>query len=82
MRQTMLLTMLEQPSATDRLKAVTYTDELDEVDDKVIDALLQTLNNDPNVNVRLVTVEALHKLASHPKVRQGLIQSITRRNLP
>jgi predicted anti-sigma-YlaC factor YlaD len=82
MRQTMLLTMLEQPSATDRLKAVTYTDELDEVDDKVIDALLQTLNNDPNVNVRLVTVEALHKLAGHPKVRQGLIQSITRQESP
>jgi hypothetical protein len=82
MREAMLLTMLEQPSATDRLKAVTYTDELDQVDDKVINALLQTLNNDPNVNVRLVTVEALHKLADHPKVREGLIQSITRQESP
>jgi predicted anti-sigma-YlaC factor YlaD len=82
MREAMLLTMLEQPSATDRLKAVTYTDELEQVDDKVIDALLQTLNNDPNVNVRLVTVEALHKLADHPKVRQGLIQSITQQDSP
>jgi hypothetical protein len=82
MREAMLLTMLEQPSATDRLKAVTYTDELDQVDDKVIKALLQTLNNDPNVNVRLVTVEALFKLADHPSVREGLIQSITRQESP
>jgi hypothetical protein len=82
MREAMLLTMLEQPSATDRLKAVTYTDELEQVNDKVIDALLQTLNNDPNVNVRLVTVEALHKLAHHPKVRQGLILSISQQDSP
>jgi hypothetical protein len=82
MRETMLLTMLEQPSATDRLKAVNYTDELDQVDDKVIKALLQTLNNDPNVNVRLVTVEALFKLADHPRVREGLIQSITGQESP
>lgn len=82
MRETMLLTMLQQPAATDRLKAVTYTDELAQVDDKVISALLQTLNNDPNVNVRLVTVEALYKLADHPRVREGLIQSITQQESP
>ncbi|MDO1447131.1 HEAT repeat domain-containing protein [Rhodocytophaga aerolata] len=82
MREAMLLTMLQQPAATDRLKAVTYTNELDQVDDKVINALLQTLNNDPNVNVRLVTVEALHKLANHPEVREGLIQSITQQDSP
>jgi predicted anti-sigma-YlaC factor YlaD len=82
LREAMLLTMLEQPSATDRLKAVNYTDELDQVDDKVIKALLQTLNNDPNVNVRLMTVEALHKLAVKPRVREGLIQSITRQESP
>jgi HEAT repeats/Putative zinc-finger len=82
MREAMLLTMLQQPAATDRLKAVTYTDELEQVDDKVINALLQTLNNDPNVNVRLVTVEALYKLANHPQVREGLIQSITQQDSP
>jgi hypothetical protein len=82
MRETMLLTMLQQPAATDRLKAVTYTDELEQVDEKVIHALLQTLNNDPNVNVRLVTVEALHKLANYPQVREGLIQSITQQDSP
>ena len=82
MRETMLLSMLEKPAATDRLKAVNYTQNLDRVDEKVIGALLQTLNNDPNVNVRLVTVEALHQLADHPKVREGLIASITQQDSP
>jgi HEAT repeat protein len=52
------------------------------VDEKVIQALLQTLNNDPNINVRLVTVETLRQFADEPQVREGLIQSITRQESP
>lgn len=82
MRQLMLLTLLENPSATERLKAVGYTKEIKRADEKVLDALLSTLNNDPNVNVRLVTLEALYELANDPKVREGLVQSITRQESP
>ncbi|QHT72006.1 HEAT repeat domain-containing protein [Rhodocytophaga rosea] len=82
MRETMLLTMLEKPAATERLKAVNYTQNLDKVDEKVIQALLQTLNNDPNVNVRLVTVETLSQLASYASVREGLIQAIPQQESP
>lgn len=78
MRETMLLSMLQKPAASDRLRAVNNTQDLEQVDQKVILALLETLNNDPNVNVRLVTVETLRQLASYPSVREGLIQSITR----
>jgi hypothetical protein len=82
MRQLMLLSLLENPSATERLKAVSYTNEINQVDDQVAEALLTTLNNDPNVNVRLVTLEALAKLAKDPKVREGLVQSITQQDSP
>jgi uncharacterized protein YneF (UPF0154 family) len=82
MRETMVLTMLEKPAATERLKAVNYTQNLEKVDEKVIQALLQTLNNDPNVNVRLVTIETLRQLAANPSVREGLIQSIPRQESP
>jgi hypothetical protein len=77
-RETILLNMLDKPGATDRLKAVNATQNLETVDEKVIQALLQTLNTDPNVNVRLVTVETLRQFADYPQVREGLIQSITR----
>jgi hypothetical protein len=82
MRETMLLSMLDKPAATDRLKAVSATQNMETVDEKVIQALLQTLNNDPNINVRLVTVETLRQFADEPQVREGLIQSITRQESP
>ncbi|MBD2751595.1 zf-HC2 domain-containing protein [Spirosoma validum] len=82
MRQMMMLSLLENPAASERLRAVSYTEEINQVDDKVVDALLTTLNNDANVNVRLVTLEALAKLADNPTVREGLVQSITRQESP
>lgn len=82
MKQIMMLSMLENPMATERLKAVSYTEELNAVDDQVIEALLTTLNFDQNENVRLVTLEALIKLADNPKVREGLVQSLLTQESP
>lgn len=82
MRQMMMLSLIENPSASERLKAVSYTKEITEVDDKVLQALFTTLNNDPNVNVRLVTLEALAELAHDPKVRQGLVLSLSKQESP
>ena len=82
MRQMMMLSLLENPSATERLRAVSYTDDIHEADEKVVMALLTTLDNDANVNVRLVTLEALIKLANNPRVREGLVQSIAHQDSP
>lgn len=82
MKQLMMLSMLENPIATERLKAVSYTQELNNVDDQVVDALLTTLNFDQNENVRLVTLEALIQLADNPKVREGLVQSLLKQESP
>jgi HEAT repeats/Putative zinc-finger len=81
-KQTIMLTMLDNPLASERMKAVNYTSDLKEVDKRVIDALLATLNNDPNVNVRLSTLEALAALGDHPEVRAGLIKSISTQDSP
>jgi hypothetical protein len=78
MKEVMMLTLINQSSVTQRLKAVNLTSDFKTVDEKVIQALLKTLNNDPNENVRLATVEALREFADQPTVREGLIQSITR----
>jgi HEAT repeats len=82
MKQMMMLTMLEDPTATERMKAVSYTQDLKTVDDQVIEALLTTLNSDPNENVRLVTLEALVELGHHPKVREGLVHSLMKQESP
>ena len=82
MRAMMMLSLLENPSATERLRAVSYTKDITDVDGRVIDALLTTLNNDSNVNVRLVTLEALAELADDARVREGLVHSLTRQESP
>jgi hypothetical protein len=81
-RRDMVLTLISQSSATDRLKAVGYTSDLQQVDERVIKALLFTLNHDENVNVRLVTVEALFRFADDPAVREGLVRSIAQQESP
>jgi hypothetical protein len=82
MKQMMMLSLLENPSASQRIQAVGYTDEIGTGNKKVIEALLTTLNEDPNVNVRLMTLEALAKLAKDPVVREGLVQSISMQDSP
>lgn len=82
MREMMLLSLLENPSASERIRAVSYTSEISTVNAKVIDALMATLNNDPNVNVRLLTLEALTQYIGNAAVREGLIQSIVRQQSP
>ena len=82
MRQLMMLSLVENPSASKRLQAVSYTEDISSVNDEVIEALLTTLNEDPNVNVRLATLEALVKFAALPRVREGLVQSIVQQESP
>ncbi|MBD2721531.1 HEAT repeat domain-containing protein [Hymenobacter armeniacus] len=82
MKQVMLLSLIQNPSATERLRAVGYTKQLDEPTAKVVNALLSTLNTDPNVNVRLATLEALAPLAEDPQVREGLVHALARQDSP
>jgi hypothetical protein len=82
MKEMMMLSLLENPSASERIRGVSYTNEIKSANKEVVEALLSTLNNDPNVNVRLVTLEALTQYANDAAVRQGLVQSIIRQDSP
>jgi len=82
MKQLMMLALLQDPSASQRIRAVSYTEDMSSVNRKVIDALFSTLNEDPNVNVRLATLEALVTLADEPMVREGLVRSINLQESP
>ena len=82
MREVMMISLLDNSSPTERLKAVNISSEIRSVDDRVVNALLKTLNNDTNVNVRVAAVEALTTHASNPAVRAGLINSIANQQSP
>ncbi len=81
LKEMMMLSLLEKESATDRLKAVSLTEEMD-ASSKVTSALLQTLNNDTNVNVRLAALEALQPYVKDNHVREELIRSIGKQDSP
>lgn len=81
-RGELVLTLLEQPSANKRLQGINEANKFKKANDKVIKALLQTLNNDPNVNVRLAAIEALTNYLDNPIVREGLVQSIVKQESP
>ncbi|WP_299532381.1 HEAT repeat domain-containing protein [Ulvibacterium sp.] len=81
-REQLVLTLLEQPSANKRLQGINEVTKIKEVDETVISALLQTLNSDPNVNVRLAAIESLTNYLDNPTVREGLVQSIVKQDSP
>lgn len=82
MRQMMMLSLLQNPSASERMRAASYASESKTINPDILSALLTTLNNDPNVNVRLTTLDALTQYARNAAVREGLIQSILQQDSP
>ena len=82
MREMMMKSLLQNPSASERIRGVGYASEITRVNVGVIEALLTTLNNDQNVNVRLMTLEALTHYAADPAVREGLVASILQQESP
>lgn len=82
MREVMMLSLLDNESVTERLKAVNISTDMQAAGNKIAGALLKTLQNDPNVNVRLAAIEALVRHASNPLVREGLVNAITTQESP
>jgi len=78
----MMLTLLEKESAAQRLKAVGLTTEMNQVSDKVTNALFTTLNQDENVNVRLAALDVLKGYVKESSVRSRLIESIKVQDSP
>jgi hypothetical protein len=82
LQEMMMLSLLEKESATDRLKAVNLTQEMSDASLKVTNALIRTLNEDENVNVRLAALDALTAYVSNSQVREALVRSIANQESP
>ena len=81
-RQLVALSLMQQQSASERLKGVDYSYRIPQPDPKVLLALLHAVNYDQNVNVRLAALDALHSSAANDMVRHGLIESVDRQTSP
>jgi len=82
LKETLVLTMMQQSSPVERIKAVNMAGDFDKADNLIIESLMRVLNNDSNNNVRLVALDALIRYSSLPEVREGLIASIGNQTSP
>ena len=82
MRQMLAISLLDQQSPTERLRGVNLSYGLENPDSHTIKALIDTLNNDPNINVRLAAVDALYLFYDSPSVKEAIIQSLSRQESP
>ena len=82
MKQVLLFSLIDDESASQRIKAVSYTEEMSNPDQAVIDALMNTLNNDKNANVRLASLYSLARWADKRTVRDSLVLSLSKQTEP
>ncbi len=82
MRQLVVLSMLQQQSASERLQAVTMGSQPGQMDPQILAALLQTLRSDSSVDVRLAALNALARHSHQPVVREGLLDALQPRQSP
>jgi len=79
---TLLFSLLKEESASERIKAVNYAEEMSSPDQRVISALVTTLDHDKNANVRLACLYSLARFQDNPYVREALVNSLPRQTEP
>jgi anti-sigma factor RsiW len=82
MRQLVVLSMLQNQLASERLQGVTWSRQVESPDPEILAALLHTLRLDPSVDVRLAALDALRRDARQPQVRAGLMDSLQAQQSP
>jgi hypothetical protein len=82
MKEAMLFSLIDNESASQRIKAVSYAEEMSNPDQHVIQVLVGTLNHDKNVNVRLAALYSLASFADSRMVRDSLVTSLPKQTEP
>lgn len=82
MKNLVILSLIKQESASERIKAVSYIKEISQPDPKLIETLFNTLNTDRNVNVRLAAAQALSKYQDNQEISGGIVKSLETQTEP
>ena len=82
MKEEVMFNLINDESASQRIKAVSYVEQMSSPDQQVIDALLHTLDHDKSVNVRLASLYSLTRFADRQNVRDSLVTSLKLQNDP
>jgi hypothetical protein len=82
MKEVILLNLLEDESASERIKAVSFAEDMENPDHNILDALIHTMNHDKNVNVRLAALYSVAKFAGAQVVRDSMVTSLSKQTEP
>jgi HEAT repeats len=79
----MIMAMMANPqSASQRMLGVAASYQMEKPDDEIVNALLKTMDEDPNTNVRLAALDALSKFHQQEHVRMALISALAKQKDP
>ena len=81
-RQLVVLSMLQQQSASERLQGVSYSQREEHLDPQVLSALVHTLRYDNSVDVRLAALDALSRHGGQPQARKGIVEALQGQQSP
>lgn len=76
------LSLLDGPSATERLQGVSYGARVERPDREVLAALVSAATGDLSVNVRLAAIEALAPRAAEPRIFEPLVRALPQEESP
>ncbi|QRR01127.1 HEAT repeat domain-containing protein [Dyadobacter sandarakinus] len=76
-RNVLAFEQVSKTSASERIQAVNQAYGLTQADQQITQTLTNTLNFDPNVNVRLAACQALLHFQNEPGVKEALMQSLS-----
>ena len=82
MKRMMVFNLLKNESASQRIQAVNYSEELSSPDSEIIEALINTLNSDKSTNVRLAAVYSLARFKTNNTVKDAFIESLNKQDDP
>jgi hypothetical protein len=81
-RAMVALSLMQEQSANERLRGVSYTGSMRSMEPQVVTALTDAVAHDRSVNVRLAAIDALTKASGSPRVLQSLTQSLPGQDSP
>ena len=81
-QQMYAINLLKNESASQRIKAVNYTEKIQSPSNETIEALINTLEKDPNSNVRLAAVYSLSRFKESQTVKDAFINTLNQQDDP
>ena len=81
-RNTLFAKLTDMGSPSQRMNAAAQAYQMKNTDREIVDALVNTMNTDPNTNVRLAALEALSRFHRESYVKKQLIASMQKQKDP